>query len=359
MEFLDILKCYFKNESYEIKDFNSLAKISKEQNLCPLVYYVTKDKRFKSQYINFAVAQEEMFNLQNELTNELNKNNIKHIYFKGAVLARLYPDSALRTRGDIDIYVDYNDFSIAKDIMINLGYKEEVGQDCSHHVGLFKNGYEVELHFLLFDEGSLNLFTNYFKEPFRLSKNINNFEYKLDDTYHLIYCICHFAHHLRFGAGIRYIIDFYYMLKKTNIDYQLLHNELQKLDLSKLYNNILNVIYYLTNEKLDNIEIKDVNFFIDYMLKSGIHGFSEENNDGTIMEASRHKEKGHYFISRVFMTNKAYRISLYPKMGKHWYFYPICLIRHLFYLITHKMGAFFRFLFGKNAKKDIYDDIGI
>ena len=53
-----------------------------------------------------------------------------------------------------------------------------------------------------------------------------------------------------------------------------------------------------------------------------------------VVQASVHSNKLKFFISRVFLTNKSYRIIRYPILGKHWYLYPICLIKHWIYLIT-------------------------
>ena len=39
------------------------------------------------------------------------------------------------------------------------------------------------------------------------------------------------------------MLDFYCILKKTNIDFDELHKYLYIMRLSKLYNNVLNVIY--------------------------------------------------------------------------------------------------------------------
>lgn len=155
---------------------------------------------------------------------------------------------------------------------------------------------------------------------------------------------------------IKEILDFYYMFKKCNLDFDLLHNGLHKLKLETLYENILNVLYLLTNIKFDEFEIKDCQFFIDYMSSYGIYGY--QNNE-TTHNASLHSNKFKYFIYRIFLINKPYRISKYPKLGSHWYLYPICLLKHWLYLITHKLGSFFKFLFGKNKNKSLYKKLGI
>ena len=146
------------------------------------------------------------------------------------------------------------------------------------------------------------------------------------------------------------------MFLKTNIDFDLLHKEIDELNINVIYSNIIIAIRTIFEKDFDNsIENKDVSFFIDYMMQYGIHGNS--NNETTVMASHNNKLK--YFLVRVFLTNKAYRKTRYPKLGAHWYLYPICLLRHWVFLITHKLGSFFKFLFGKNKNKELYKKLGI
>ena len=197
----------------------------------------------------------------------------------GSVLSKLYDDPSVRTRGDIDLYVDIADFNKAKSLLLDNGYIIDTnGVDCTHHIGLIKNNIEVELHFNMIDSDKNKKWINLFKDPFKLSNLENESLYKLNDTYHFIYCLIHFASHLRHGAGIRYILDFYYMLSKTNIDFSLLHKEIKRLDIEVLYNNVINAIDTIIGIRYDEeVDKEDVTFFIDYMMMHGIHGHS--NNE--------------------------------------------------------------------------------
>ena len=47
--------------------------------------------------------------VQKDIINIFNEHNINHLFFKGSVLAYLYDDPSIRTRGDIDVFVEYND----------------------------------------------------------------------------------------------------------------------------------------------------------------------------------------------------------------------------------------------------------
>ena len=92
------------------------------------------------------------------------------------------------------------------------------------------------------------------------------------------------------------------------------------------------------------------------MLQYGIHGNS---NNLTEKRKAYHQNKIKYALSKIFLIDKEYKIVKYPKLGSHWYLYPICLLKHWLYLITHKLGSFFKFLFGKNKNKSLYKKLGI
>lgn len=356
MDITELLKAYVNKVNIDYVFSEEEISLIKEQSLQTLLYPVTHNKLYKKYYISWVSKQELFFNLQEEITNLFNANNINHIYFKGAVLAKLYDDSSVRTRGDIDLFVSPNDLDKSKKLLLDNGFVVEP-IDCMHHVSFKKNGIEVEVHFNMLDSSVDKSWLKLFNNPFELSNNISDSLYEFKPTYHLIYCIMHFADHLRQGAGLRYLLDFIQMFKKTTIDFDLLHKTLKECNLSRLYSNIINAIRQIFDLDFDEIISKeDVTFFIEYMKQYGIHGHA---NNETSMNASRHKHKFRYVLSRIFLTDRNYKIMRYPRMGKHWYLYPICLLCHWFYLITHKIGAFFKLIFGKNKNKDLYKQLGI
>ncbi|MDE5547053.1 MAG: nucleotidyltransferase family protein [Anaeroplasmataceae bacterium] len=358
---VDMLKAYFKNEELDINPAleKELISKAKEQALLPFLYYVYHKKEYRSYYITASITQEEFLKLQTELTEFFNKANIKHLFLKGSVLYGLYPDPALRTRGDIDILVDNEKFNEAKQILLDNGY-QMLPMESQHHIEFVKNNMMVELHFLLFDE-----FCNiaYFKSPFDLAIPIEKSYYTFTNENFFVYCLYHFAIHLKMGAGLRYILDFYYMLKKWDIDKELLHSKIKEVGYTHLYHNILNAIYYLTEEELDEFPKEDISFFIEYLVKSGIHGFGKENErDEKGFSIKNNKLKA--IISGTFMTNKAFRVSKYPRLGKHWFTYPLCLIHRIIYLLCTQTKKLFKLLFSKKNKvtkeeKEFYKKLGI
>ncbi len=356
-EFVKCLQAYLKGEKLnKIDNDKDLINLAIEQSLQTLLYPVYNDKSYKKYYIGWVVKQEEFLSIQKEITSIFNANNIDHIYTKGSIICLLYDDFCVRTRGDIDVYVSYDNIDKAKSSLTEN--KFEFTGPSPHDIQMSKNGLSIEVHYCLFDESIDKSWNKYFNNPFDSAIKLNDNLYKLDDTYHLIYCIAHFAKHLRLGAGIRYILDFYYMLKKTKINYDMLHTELNKLKLFKLYTNILNAIYYLTEEVFDICNKQNCEFFIKYMLKSGIHGFGKDNDENlTLGHAKKHKFR--FMLYRIFLIEKKYRKLRYPILGAYWYLYPICLLKNWIYLISHRLKEFFKYLFYKDKNKNLYNKLGI
>ena len=140
MDIIELLKSYVNKEqlNIEINDFD--LKLLIEQSLQTLIYPVTNNKEYKKYYVSWVLKQEEFYNIQDEITKIFNENNINHIYFKGSILSKIYDDPSVRTRGDIDLYVDNNDFRRAKSLLIENGYIVDTNiEDCMHHEAYKKN----------------------------------------------------------------------------------------------------------------------------------------------------------------------------------------------------------------------------
>ena len=152
MDIIKLLNSYVNKEKLNMDINDSDIKLLKEQSLQTLLYPVTEDKKYKSYYVSWVLKQESFYKLQEDITNIFNTNNINHVYFKGSILSKIYDDPSVRTRGDIDLYVDPSDLVIAKDLLLANGYvADENIEDNTHHYAYMKNNIEVELHFNMLD----------------------------------------------------------------------------------------------------------------------------------------------------------------------------------------------------------------
>lgn len=112
----------------------------------------------------------------------------------------------------------------------------------------------------------------------------------------------------------------------------------------------------LNQGKFDKNVVKYQLEVLNVTWTNGIHG---HENDEVDMQSVAHKNKLRFLMSRAFLTNKQYRKAKYPFLGKHWYLYPICLIKHISFLLTHKLGGFFKLVFKRNNRKDLFNKLGI
>lgn len=332
---VDMVSAYLKGEVIELPvDFNTAIKDAKEQNLLPFLYAVYQKKEFKQYYITSVLVQEKFLSLQEQITKLFNQHQIKHIYLKGSVLCKIYPDVALRTRGDIDVLIEECDLVKARRLFKDMGYEEQ--HVCSHHIGFIKDGFEFEVHFKMMTELKDNV-NKYYENPFRLAHQKSEYLYELDVNEHFLYVFFHFVKHLYGGAGIRFLLDFYYMFKNWNLNLDYIHQRINEFGYFKVYNNVLNVLYYLSSEIFDPImEEIEINFFIDYLLDSGIHGFKEGHERDT-SDSLVKENKYKYYLKRIFLTNKGYRIAQYPHMGRYIIFYPFLVVYNFWYLVFKKI----------------------
>ena len=177
-----------------------------------------------------------------ELTSNLSAAGLHPTILKGQGIAQCYPESLqkLRHPGDIDAYVDCG-------LRKALEYAESLGQknvewDYKHlHLKVWDDT-EVEMHYHV--EVLLNLWKNrklqkWFREHqdaiFNANDNLKANTNRTNDTNRLVtptvefnvfYILLHiYRHFLYEGVGLRQIMDYYFVLKKFNLDVDLNLNE--------------------------------------------------------------------------------------------------------------------------------------
>ena len=110
LELVSVISSYLKHEKPSVCLTSALIEDAKDQGLGALLYASYNDDRLKSIYFNSLILQERFIKLTKYTSSLLNKYQIKHLIIKGSVLYKLYDDIAIRSRGDIDIYVSPKDY---------------------------------------------------------------------------------------------------------------------------------------------------------------------------------------------------------------------------------------------------------
>ena len=260
--FLYLVKAFLNseeiNEPNSDIDWHSVYKYSCEQSLYNLFYSAlvklnnkpceqimaklkSKYKRSLMKYTNN--------NFEAKQTVELIASNaIKVMPLKGYFIKEYYLHPEFRYVSDLDIITE--DFEKTTSLLLNNGY--ELVKDDLHHMILMKNGFVTEVHKSLF-VGKLK---DYFSAPFEFANEIQDNIYRMNDNYFYAYFIAHFAYHFASsGAGIRSIIDIYYLNKNLNITDKSL---IDKCSLSDFEKTISKFAFDLFEGKEYDEEIADI-----------------------------------------------------------------------------------------------------
>lgn len=320
----------------EKDDYKKLLIIFKDQSLLSYLYLYTKDSKLENFYLSQIVVDERFIKLEDELDKLLNENQIKYFYLKGTVLKNLYPKTFLRSRGDLDIVIDKSDFKKAIKVISDKFIKTD--HESIHHLEFKYSNLIFEVHngIILENKKASKYFSDY-NNHLILDEKFN-YKYHLDDNFHFLYVINHFAGHIKEGgAGIRPLIDIWLMQKKLNIDINKVKGELKKLNLDKFYN----VCMLAIDKYFNKINIsEDINYFIDFLINSGIHGKSVNNNKEANLLMKK-KSKFRYLLYRLFPP--------YSYMKTHYPFTKFILLLPL--------GYFFRLIKGIFRKDEIIDTL--
>jgi len=278
-------KTSFNNEITDDKHFYILAR---ENGLSGMVFNAL-DKtliseevylRFKKDFFLFNSQHEKQVVLIKKMEQLLNENKIEHIFLKGTSLKAYYPESYMRSMGDIDLLVKKEKmkevFLIFKANKISLIAKSSAHDNYEDNQGL-----SIEVH----PEISREIQTKYddiSNHTWEESINVYESRYQLNPEYELCYLLVHMIKHFySSGVGLRSVLDIGLFIKENIeiIDEKELRRQLDQYQLNQFFLNILylNKVYFDINplpKMLDDFIMKKevYNSLTDYILTSGVHG---------------------------------------------------------------------------------------
>ena len=347
-EYLYLISLYLnKKEANDFvidqEKFSFFYKLSKYHSLLALFYQVLKNTKVKvdEEYLN-KVEQAYLLNVRKSLSfneerkalfNYLNTQGIDYLPLKGIIIKEYYPDPCSREFADHDILFDEKKDKLVKEFFIKREYEVELFNKSNHDVYQKKPFFNFEMHRALFGEtGDNGKIIKYFNNYLSKAKVKENKEHYLSDEDFYIYFTAHsYKHFNNSGCGIRTLIDYYLYLKNTNLNFDYINKELDKLDLVDFSNQIKSIsLKVFDQEKLNEEEEK----VLLYIASSGTYGTLEHS----VAKGIKKKGKFGYFMSRVFPPYQFY------KYAYHWaYIFPVLI--PIAWLMR-----FFRIIF-KNPKK--------
>ena len=267
----------------------------------------------------------------------LRTNQIEYLPLKGIVLKDYYPDPYTREFADNDILFEDRASLLVKNFFAKRGYDVKVYKKGVHDVYLKKPFFNFEIHRALFQESEDNAKNViYFKDYLSKAPLKENHEHYLKNEDFFIYFIAHtYKHYHVSGCGIRTLVDIYLFLKKEQLDFNYVNQELEKLDLLEFSNSIIN----LSNKLFDNVPLnEEEDNILLFIASSGTYGTLAHSVDKGVKE----KGKKGYMLQRIFPPYSFYKLS-YP-----WAYKVPILIPFAW------LGRAFRILF-KNPKKATKD----
>lgn len=286
---VEICKTYLNNSKLTLDDSCSLKelyRLAKHHNLIGVCYCALEPNNdgsqesakffdaLKNRFFDGVYIYECQKACINELRDVLTSAEIRHIFFKGAVLRELYPVAESRSMGDIDVLIDTENRDRVKTLLTEAGF------DCTEQNGPVynyrKNGVLVEVHTKIISEFSEDAFSDAFEHA-----EFDGLTGTLEDNYHTAYLIAHTAHHFKFyGAGIRHVLDLAVIQSAKDINLDTVIDILRPLRLETFAKVILSVCWewFSTGRKFTD----NINDTCEYLCRCGVFGSMQENKGSVV-----------------------------------------------------------------------------
>lgn len=280
---VDAIQKSLHNEKVDVDISDELISLSQRHQVQTLLYLATNNVNLRKKYLFAAsqsIAQEYAVN---EIATTFEEKGIDVMLIKGICTKFRYPNSTMRTMGDIDILVNASQSQKVHKTLLQLEYGGyEQGRK---HDNYTKPPYvTLEVHRNLL--GGQNEYYSYYSNVWQ--KAINYKDYKhvyvlpLEDEY--IFNIIHLVSHLKNGGiGLRFVVDIY-IYEQLNMNREYIEQELKKLKLDKFYKNIKALAIYWFGDSDQQKEIicnEQIQQLGDFILDCGI--FGKQSNKGNLI----------------------------------------------------------------------------
>ena len=312
---------------------NRLLEISKRHCLVPIIYRglqeasVAEDilKQFDISNIK-SISKSVVLDAQTKtLCSIFETAQIPYILLKGSVLKYLYPESTMRTSGDIDILVREIDIDKAIEAI-----REETdfitGARNYHDVSMHTDGIVLELHFSL-KENMSNVDTLLEKAWEYAAPKEGCFQQEFTPEFQIFHVLAHMSYHISHGGlGIRPFLDLWLLCNKTNFDNEKLRTLLTISGLLKFYEKSLSLVNsWMTGNSL----LEDLVPLEEFCFSGGVFG----TRINAALAESRNRDKKEYIFKRLFV-NREYLEGLYPNLKNKTILLPYYQIKRWFRLVN-------------------------
>ena len=339
-------------------DFPKSVKIAQKHKIEAMFYYGALKCGFSqddplmqqlfSQTCNHIVISEQQMYQIKMMFEAFDREKIDYMPLKGVVLKKFYPKPEMRSMGDADILIRFEEYSDRIiPIMKKLGFEE--GRVSDNELVWNKHRICIELHRRLIPSYNKDYYA-YYGDGWRLAKLCGGTHYSMSDEDQMVYLFTHFAKHYRdSGIGIRHMVDLWVFRNRCkDLDEEYIKAELRKLQLYNFYQNTINTLRVWFEQK-DTDEVSD--FITQIIFNSGVYGTNEAHVLSDALKLS--KATGHNndlrktkLITEIFPPYD-YMRRRYPILNNKVWLMPI------FWLVRLADAVIFR----RNNVKDKYSKV--
>lgn len=350
----------FKDESLKFKDFGSadwdaLLLLAREQSVVGLlaaglehVKDVQVPHGWAFQVVRKALSLEQKNRNKNvfvnELTGELEGEGIRAVMVKGQGLAQCYKRPLWRASGDIDLYLDEDDFQKAKAFFRPRVNKFDPDNDYTRHINMTYKGWVVEIHAnqhsrlsartdRVLDEVHRDIF---YKDGVRIWNNGGKAVTLPSADNDAILVFTHFLHHFyNGGIGLRQICDWCRLLYtyRESLNYGLLESRIRQMGLLTEWKAFYNLACkYLGMPDLDSRFMvhdsrldKKAERIMDFIMEVGNFGHNRDTS---------------YYGKYPFVVRKAISFGVRMKdVLRHARIFPADSLRFMLNMMRHSFRA--------------------
>lgn len=324
-------------ERVEKIDMQQLFSACQSHSLTALVCYALESADVKNNAFieakNKSIRKNMMLDAERKkIFCYMEKNGVKHMALKGAILKDFYPKIGMRQMSDNDILFDGKYREKMHGYMLHNGYKTEMF-DIEHHDEYLKPPlYNFELHAVLCPKKVNEVWYNYYANVWdRLIKDETkeyNYFFKNEDYY--IFMLLHeYRHFSQSGAGLRSLLDSYVYLGKyeDSLDFDYIKKECAKLEIDDFEEKTRILSKKVFNKGETEPLTDDEKAMLNYYLGSGTYGNLKNLINNRISEIQAKDKpvtrttKMKYIFRRLFPDVKAMK-KYYPVLKKHIWLLP-------------------------------------
>lgn len=386
LEVLKVTTCALHHQTYDkpLIDERAFYMLALENGLSALVHKGLNQKMIsvklkqmlQRNFYDYVARDTKQQLLVQRLDDSLNEHEIDHIFLKGTMLKKIYPETYLRGMGDIDILVQAHKMKHVHEVF----KKEKItctSKSKQHDVFQTEDELLIEIHPMLYKDFNKK-YETLFLDPWKFARLEKNHLYIFEHEFELVYLLYHLAKHMdSSGIGLRSVLDIgiYFEAYENKMNEEVLISYLEDTEMLKFFSTMIEINqryfgfdFKLNIKRYEPMDEKLFNELTDYLVRSGIHGQGRNFNPFEARMASyelHEKSRFKMIIDLIFPSYDSMK-SMYPYVAKAkiliifgWIERWIKLLFKKTKSTFNKIGKLFVKKDSVNQNRDLFEKIGL